>query len=108
MTLWDGNPVRDLIPEMYPDEVLVVSLFEEGPCDNGTRALCSWFVRTSAELKMLCDALDELIATDLQNRPEEATNYPLTYSTTLVPKAESLEPESIRIAFREALKPFGI
>lgn len=99
MIPWIGT-ARDLIPEAYPDEIAIVSLFEEGPYDNGTRALRSWLVRTSSEMAVLCDTLDELIAADLQERPVEAAQYPLTYSATLAPKADRLNPEGIREAFR--------
>lgn len=108
MIPWIGI-TRDLTPEAYPDEIAVVSLFEEGPYDNGTRALRSWFVPTSAEMKALCDTLDEMIAEDREQRPEEASAYPLTYSATLVPKADRLDPEGIRNTFRKLIeKPNSI
>jgi hypothetical protein len=103
MIPWIGT-ARDLTPELYPEETAVVSLFEEGPYDNGTRALRSWFVSTSAEMKTLCDSLDELIAEDRERRPEEASAYPLTYSATLVPKADRLDPDGIRDAFHRLVK----
>lgn len=103
MIPWMGT-ARDLVPEAHPEEIAVVSLFEEGPYDDGTRALRSWVVRTSGEMAVLCDTLDEMIAEDRERRPEEATAYPLTFSATLIPKADRITSERVRNTFRRIVE----
>jgi len=105
MIPWIGR-ARDLNPEAFPEEIAIVSLFEEGPYDDGTRALRSWIVKTSSEMTTLCDTLDEQIANDRQERPS-AAEYPLTYSATLTPKADRLDAEGIANTFRTILRSPG-
>lgn len=103
MLPWIGS-ARDLKPEAYPDEIAIVSLFEEGPYDDGIRALRSWIVKTSDEMATLCDTLDELIVTDRLHRPA-ASDYPLSYSATLTPKADRLDRQGIGETFGKLVGP---
>ena len=94
MRPWVGC-ARDLVPEMQPDELVVVSLFEKAETDEGPRALRSWLVKDSEELRILCDKLENLI-----EEYNEHNQYALSYSATLVPKREELTSQSIETTFK--------